>query len=265
MKERPVIFNGEMVRAILDGRKTQTRRVMKVQPEYPELGLRHIVDSTNSDDIGKYFWSQSDACGASKSRSKAFLCPFGQVGDRLWVRETFATLGNEDGCAIDWNENLVKGGGQEAARIYRASCEQKSGNYGLWSIPDIADWKPHTWNVQYEGSWVPSIHMPRWASRILLEITAVRVERLNDISEEDAKAEGVRAIGNNFGNGPAYCDYLLPNWDDAAEWYNHASDSFKSLWKSIYGAENWRANPWAWVIEFKRVRETICLSAPAPK
>lgn len=88
---------------------------------------------------------------------------------------------------------------------------------------------------------------------VLTLAVRVRVERLNDISEEDAKAEGVRAIENNFGNGPAYCDYLLPNLDDTAEWYNRASDSFKSLWKSIYGAESWRANPWVWVIEFRRV------------
>lgn len=254
MKERPVIFNGEMVRAILDGRKTQTRRVMKAQPESPGFGLRYISESLNNRDTGKYFWSQSDACGINKPRSKPFACPFGQVGDRLWVRETFATLGNEDGCAIDWDENLVKGGGQEAARVYRASCEQKSGNYGLWSIPDIADWKPHTWNVQYEGSWVPSIHMPRWASRILLEITAVRVEQLKDISQPDAIAEGgppshpsIDAVSRDYG---------FP--DFSRSW-------FAQTWQHIYGEESWNVNPWVWVIEFKRVRETICLSAPAPK
>jgi hypothetical protein len=101
--------------------------------------------------------------------------------------------------------------------------------------------------------WTPSIHMPRRASRILLEITAVRVERLNSISEEDAKAEGVRRTDNNFGNGPAYCDYLLPNLNDVAEWYNRASDSFISLWQSIYGPESWQHSPWVWVIEFKCV------------
>lgn len=88
MKERGMIFNGEMVRAILDGRKTQTRRIMKVQPEHSELGLRRVVESKNGIDDGKYFWSQSDATGL-KSRSKPFACPFGTVGDRIWVREAF--------------------------------------------------------------------------------------------------------------------------------------------------------------------------------
>ncbi|EQA5356141.1 hypothetical protein [Serratia marcescens] len=244
MKERPVIFNGEMVRAIIDGRKTQTRRIMAVQPESNQFGLLRITDSTKRSDIGKYHWAESNATGTHQ-RSALFSCPFGQVGDRLWVRETFAVLGNEDGCPIDWDGNLIKGDEKQAARIYKASCWQEPGNYGLWSIPDR--------DTQYEGTWRPSIHMPRWASRILLEITAVRVERLSDISVDDAKAEGVRALENNFGNGPAYCDYLLPNLDDTAEWYNRASDSFKSLWKSIYGAESWRANPWVWVIEFRRV------------
>ncbi|CUZ08633.1 Uncharacterised protein [Serratia marcescens] len=235
MKERPVIFNGEMVRAILDGRKTQTRRVIA------NVSLDNCIPLQKPTKTKDGIYTHvMDAPGNG-------LCPFGQIGDRLWVRETFAILGNEDGCPIDWDGNLIKGDEKHAARIYKASCWQEPGNYGLWSIPDR--------DTQYEGAWRPSIHMPRWASRITLEITAVRVERLNDISEEDAKAEGVRALENNFGNGPAYCDYLLPNLDDAAEWYNRASDSFKSLWKSIYGAESWRANPWVWVIEFKQVSE----------
>lgn len=234
MKERPVIFNGEMIRALLDGRKTQTRRVMKVQPtvipserEFGKPGNEIPFDAART---------------MVRNEEMRVACPYGLRGDRLWVRETFATLGNEDGCAIDWDENLVKGGGQEAARIYRASCEQKSGNYGLWSIPDIADWKPHTWNVQYEGSWVPSIHMPRWASRILLEITAVRVEQLKDISQPDAIAEGgppshpsIDAVSRDYG---------FP--DFSRSW-------FAQTWQHIYGEESWNANPWVWVIEFKRV------------
>lgn len=235
MKERSVIFNGEMVRAILDGRKTQTRRV--VTPHQ-----FHMIDVASR--VGECLPLES---GIEHENSQSYYrehCPFGQVGDRLWVRETFATLGNEDGCAIDWNENLVKGGGPEAARIYRASCEQKAGNYGLWSIPDIADWKPHTWNMQYEGTWVPSIHMPRWASRILLEITAVCVERLNDISQSDAIAEGgppshpsIDAVSRDYG---------FP--DFSRSW-------FAQTWQHIYGEESWSANPWVWVIEFKRVED----------
>ncbi len=213
MKERGMIFNAEMVRAILDGRKTQTRRPIRIEPS---SGVRT---------------SPFVKSGFEDGHGKMLSCPFGAVGDRIWVRETWAMLGNEDRCPIDWNDNVVKDGGHDAARIYRASCTQ--GDYGLWQIPDDADWKPHTDSMQYDGTWTPSIHMPRWASRITLEITDVRVERLNSISDTDANAEGVSA------------DPLSP-----------ARYVFGSLWQSIYGADNpqsWQANPWVWVIEFRRV------------
>ncbi|EPG4846611.1 TPA: hypothetical protein ACI6QB_002724 [Klebsiella quasipneumoniae] len=244
MKERGMIFNSEMVRAILDGRKTQTRRIMKVQPESNQLGLLLITDSTKRSDIGKYHWAESNATG-NHVRSKLFSSPFGAVGERIWVRETWATLGNEDGCYVDWEDNLCKGDERSAARIYRASCEQRPGDYGLWSIPDDAYWKPHTKEHKFEGAWRPSIHMPRWASRILLEITDVRVERLNAISEEDARAEGIIDGGCLNCGEPEPCGCANPEPD--------ATDAFAYLWQSIYGQDNWNANPWVWVIEFKRV------------
>ncbi|HBR0925248.1 TPA: hypothetical protein L9K48_004393 [Klebsiella quasipneumoniae subsp. quasipneumoniae] len=244
MKERGMIFNSEMVRAILDGRKTQTRRIMKVQPESNQLGLLLITDSTKHSDIGKYHWAESNATG-NHVRSKLFSSPFGAVGERIWVRETWATLGNEDGCYVDWEDNLCKGDERSAARIYRASCEQRPGDYGLWSIPDDAYWKPHTKEHKFEGAWRPSIHMPRWASRILLEITDVRVERLNAISEEDARAEGIIDGGCLNCGEPKPCGCANPVPD--------ATDAFAYLWQSIYGQENWNANPWVWVISFKRV------------
>ncbi|MDZ3013419.1 hypothetical protein [Klebsiella quasipneumoniae] len=244
MKERGMIFNSEMVRAILDGRKTQTRRIMKVQPESNQLGLLLITDSTKHSDIGKYHWAESNATG-NHVRSKLFSSPFGAVGERIWVRETWATLGNEDGCYVDWEDNLCKGDERSAARIYRASCKQRPGDYGLWSIPDDAYWKPHTKEHKFEGAWRPSIHMPRWASRILLEITDVRVERLNAISEEDARAEGIIDGGCLNCGEPEPCGCANPEPD--------ATDAFAYLWQSIYGQDNWNANPWVWVIEFKRV------------
>ncbi|HDY8750967.1 MULTISPECIES: hypothetical protein [Klebsiella pneumoniae complex] len=244
MKERGMIFNSEMVRAILDGRKTQTRRIMKVQPESNQLGLLLITDSTKHSDIGKYHWAESNATG-NHVRSKLFSSPFGAVGERIWVRETWATLGNEDGCYVDWEDNLCKGDERSAARIYRASCEQRPGDYGLWSIPDDAYWKPHTKEHKFEGAWRPSIHMPCWASRILLEITDVRVERLNAISEEDARAEGIIDGGCLNCGEPEPCGCANPEPD--------ATDAFAYLWQSIYGQDNWNANPWVWVIEFKRV------------
>ncbi|MWJ65561.1 hypothetical protein, partial [Escherichia coli] len=156
----------------------------------------------------------------------------------VWVREAWAILGNEDGCSVDWNDNLCRGDEKNAARIYRASCEQKPGDYGLWSIPDDADWKPHTVNEKFDGGWRPSIHMPRWASRILLEITDVRVERLRDMSEADAKAEG--ASPAMYKITPPEAVYRV---------------GFGDIWRSIYGQDNWLSNPWVWVIEFKRIQE----------
>ncbi|MFJ5452976.1 hypothetical protein ACIPT4_07975 [Pectobacterium jejuense] len=217
MKERGIIFNGEMVRATLSGQKTQTRRVVaNVSPDNC-LVLRkptktkngvytHVLDSPQHD-----------------------LCPFGKVGDRLWVRETFNGFWLDDDAIQE-----IKDGISKASEL----CDYRS------DYPDSS---------QPVGGWTPSIHMPRWASRILLEITEVRVERLNDISEEDAKAEGVRRVADNFGNGPAHCDYLMPDLNDVAEWFRFADDSFKSLWSSIYGTESLQANPWVWAITFKRI------------
>lgn len=208
MTERGMIFNGEMVRAILDGRKTQTRRIMKVQPESNQLGLLLITDSTKHSDIGKYHWAESNATG-NHVRSNLFLCPFGAAGDRIWVRETWARYN------IDQDSHDM---------AYRAT------------IPE--DWPE-------SGRWRPSIHMPRWASRITLEITDVRVERLNAISEEDARAEGIIDGGCLNCGEPEPCGCANPEPD--------ATDAFAYLWQSIYGQESWNANPWVWVISFKRV------------
>ncbi|WP_170312075.1 hypothetical protein [Kosakonia quasisacchari] len=236
-----MFFNDEMVRAILDGRKTQTRRLMKVQPESNQLGLLRIANSTKRNDIGKYHWAESNATG-THARSKLFSCPFGYVGDRIWVRETFSCIGNEDDHPVDAHGNLCSR--EDAQRIYRASAIQKPQNYGLWTSPDGFD---------FEGAWTPSIHMPRWASRITLEITGVRVERLNSISEQDALAEGIRRRDSTPVTDPAYCNYLAANLNDVQEWFDRPSDSFISLWQSIYGAESWQHSPWVWVIEFRRI------------
>ncbi|WP_332102292.1 hypothetical protein [Klebsiella variicola] len=227
MKERGMIFNAEMVRALLSGRKTQTRRIMKVQPESNQLGLLLITDSTKHSDIGKYHWAESNATG-NHVRSKLFSCPFGAVGDRIWVRETwssdFANYYPNDRVwyAADNNRQL--------------DIEVVDGVRGIYS--------PES-DVHVPFRWQPSIHMPRWASRILLEITDVRVERLNAISEEDARAEGIIDGGCLNCGEPEPCGCANPEPD--------ATDAFAYLWQSIYGQENWNANPWVWVIEFKRV------------
>ncbi|HHL1333982.1 TPA: hypothetical protein ACQ3B2_000359 [Klebsiella pneumoniae] len=197
MKERGMIFNGEMVRAILDGRKTQTRRPIKwKQTRFTEIGER--------EDGSKWPWSED----AEHACDFWHPCPFGAVGDRIWVRET-------------WN----KYGG---LLTYRADHD--------W----IDDMRKET---VCTAKWVPSIHMPRWASRILLEITDVRVERLNAISQEDAQAEGMELTGWR----PTYSD------PDSGGEVMTPYDNFAELWSSIYGDESWKANPWVWVISFKRV------------
>lgn len=237
MKERPVLFNGDMVRAIIDGRKTQTRRLV------PAWQLpKHYPDNTENP---RYNWMATaqrhhrwgygvfgeteEAC--AKELSEMAPCPFGSAGNRLWVRETFMDL---TGTGIEART------GQFEGYAYRADTPPGS-------LGDET-------RKEYKLKWTPSLHMPRKACRLVLEITNVRVERLNSISEEDALAEGIRRTDNNFGNGPAYCDYMLANLNDVAEWYNRPSDSFISLWQSIYGAESWQANPWVWVIEFRRVK-----------
>lgn len=228
IKERPILFSAPMVRAILEGRKTVTRRAVKIQPR-------------SKADIGSYGLGQPFIRNPNVTKPNP-ECPYGRPGDRLWVRETFALLGNEDGCCIDWQDNLVKGDERGAARIYRASCPP--GDYGLNQIPAKAEWKPDTEAMEYDGAWRPSIHMPRWASRILLEITDVRVERLQDITPEQVTAEGVSTRGEAMWGGQWWVDAPQQAIEDARK-------DFADLWTSTGG--DWNANPWVWVVEFKRV------------
>ena len=213
MKERGMIFNGEMVRAILDGRKTQTRRPIKwKQTRFTEIGER--------EDGSKWPWSED----AEHACDFWHPCPFGAVGDRIWVREAFRVHSR----ATD-----------VATLVYKAS-ERNSWTEQTRRVPVAVCNKPAT-----PEKWTPSLHMPRWASRILLEITDVRVERLNAISEEDARAEGIIDGGCLNCGEPEPCGCANPEPD--------ATDAFAYLWQSIYGQESWNANPWVWVIEFKRV------------
>lgn len=199
MKERPILFNADMVCAVLDGRKMQTRRVMKVQPH---AGVRN---------------SPFVKSGIEDGHGKELACPFGEVGDRLWVRETFRVHSR----ATD-----------VATLVYKAS-EQQSWTQQTHRVPIEKCNKPAV-----VDTWTPSIHMPRWASRITLEITSVRVERLNSMTEKDALAEG--CLGGHDS---------IPGYQYSATPHEH----FHHVWQSIYGADSWQANPWVWVIEFKRV------------
>lgn len=216
MTERGMIFNGEMVRAILDGRKTQTRRIVKSD----------CMDIGEKDDGTLWPWREHDNGG-----DYWYPCPFGEVGDRMWVRETWQAI-----------HDSVDEFGHVEERTYSPSIPQEKDRY--W----------HTVYAEHFGDenredrgfpWRPAIHMPRWASRITLEITSVRVERLDDISQEDAQAEGIIDGGCLNCGEPEPCGCVNPQPD--------ATDAFAYLWQSIYGQENWDANPWVWVIEFRRI------------
>ncbi|HHX7177139.1 TPA: hypothetical protein ACVG9H_001242 [Enterobacter hormaechei] len=226
MKERGMIFNGEMVRAILDGRKTQTRRIMKVQPSdgfHPthngyDLDLNaHWYTPGVVDKNGYLQPAKKDVFGVA-DENEGFTCPFGSVGDRIWVRETWAEAG----------------AGAPDLKLYRANYPEH--------VPTHYENVPPTDEIR----WTPSIHMPRCASRLTLEITGLRVERLNGISETDAEAEGIdmEALFDAQDCYDCIADHNMTGRPTA-------TGAFKYLWESIYGEEGWKSNPWVWVIEFK--------------
>lgn len=217
MKERGMIFNGEMVRAILDGRKTQTRRIIS------------NVGADNCIPLQKRTKTKDGIYTHVMDANIHWLCPFGKVGDRLWVRETWSDVNLEGAPAVAYRAD------DEVYDLMEdESLLDEDGAFN-YQDPRVSKYQFAAWYSDLisgvEGNWRPSIHMPRWASRILLEITDVRVERLNAITESDASAEGITDTG--FG------DLLV--------------DGYRYLWKSIYGDDSWQANPWVWVIEFKRI------------
>lgn len=205
MKERPILFSGEMVKAILAGTKTLTRRIMKwSEADKPIVHFLAPDGARVSQDTpGATPWPFAERDGSDWP----LRCPYGAPGDRLWVRETFAR--DVPGC--------------EGGISYRADHNDPRGD-----------------GPANPMRWTPAIYMPRALSRIDLEITAVRVERLQDISEKDVIAEGVGCAriqdGGKTGQGPLI-------------------DGFANLWDTINGERaSWESNPWVWVVGFKRVR-----------
>lgn len=238
MAERPILFSGRLVRAILEGRKSQTRRVIQPQPE--EATSDGLIGHPK---LAGYFAPHV----FGHCMAKLADCPYGRPGDRLWVRETWA-LGNP-----------LSDGSQSQRVAYRAD-----GRWGAWCgdgeggrlfLPHgyVAGHAPAASARDARGNWVglgafgdrwrPSIHMPRWASRIDLEVTGIRVERLADITEEDAKAEGVAE--------PAIAGRLYPS-GRAAPIRSYVR-AFADLWDGINAKRGfgWAANPWLWVVDFK--------------
>ena len=245
MTERPILFSAEMVRAILKGDKTQTRRKAPIRElkilQHPGDMLtwsvsfmKAIKGTLTSHSGGKFSDLQARSIIASQFN------PYGKPGDTLWVRETWGAVSPTDEpvplalgqCEIEYRADLPPG------------CTHGPG-----------EWPADARNDPEAPKWRPSIQMPRWASRITLRITGVRVERLQDIegqhpSESDAIAEGVRAIHHGDGDYyySAFRDVPHPkNWSDPA-------DAFREVWNSINGAGAWEANPWVWVLSFERVK-----------
>jgi hypothetical protein len=233
IKERPILFNAEMVRAILDGRKSQTRRVVKPQPSFP-FGVKQIVLVDDPWHNDAFVGTPAEGMMGDGPREKQFhcedyagnlvarfdaTCPYGQPGDRLWVKETWQHLHN-DGSPLerlhDWEKTPVH-------CFYRADESDPT------ALP-------------VSGKWRPSIHMPRWASRITLEITEVRAERVQQISEGDAKAEGC-------GLGCTVKSERFGRYMSAGQY------AFAELWNSINAKRGlgWEANPWVWVIGFRKL------------
>ena len=231
MTERPILFNGPMVRAILDGLKTQTRRVIKPQPPewIREFGFTAFTPKRAISGRGNY--------EDSGPAEKFFKLPYGVPGDRLWVRET-------------WRPEELENG-QDGIRF----CADK-GFQNIDNTKEAAD----KWLISYDNkkclySWRPSIHMPRWASRINLEITDVRVQKIQDISESDAQAEGIQSFTKDqkvFKYWP--CDPV--DGDMKCTWVDLPRsniEAFRCLWDSINldRGFGWDKNPYVWTIDFR--------------
>lgn len=205
VKERPILFSGDMVRAILEGRKSQTRRPVKPQP--PAIAAHKLDGHTD------------------------YKCRYGQPGDQLWVRETFQPLFTDG--VDDWRDTDYKTG-----KGYKVSYPATDGIQEFINLDD-----------EISTACTPSIHMPRWASRITLEITGIRVERLQEISADDAIAEGIERVSD------------APYW----AWKDYSCHgqllspimSYQTLWDSINAqrGQPWESNPWVWVIDFRRAEQ----------
>ncbi|TFW42093.1 hypothetical protein [Pseudomonas fluorescens] len=225
IKERPILFSAPMVRAILEGRKTVTRREIKTRMRSADTSFELHQQPDGS---WRPMHTFDESCMDNQGTEHPITCPYGQPGDRLWVRETWY---------CDHFE-VQKGPYLQPADMHDLDQSRQDGEL-VYAADSLAPYE------QEQPTWKPSIHMPRWASRILLEITDVRVERLQDITEDQARAEGVRL----------YTDHAeLGNWWHVEGIETYSADprkSFELLWSSVGG--DWAANPWVWVVEFKRV------------
>ncbi len=238
MKETPILFSDAMVRAILEGRKTQTRRIVKPQPipsecplRFPKPGKFYVLpDPLPTSNERKMVIAYCESPGTTRYMGqREFVADFSKykVGDRLWVREGVIQIGHER-TGRNGQYLWPKWDNHEAGKTWLDSC-----CHYTTDITDQAEWDRIT--AEPCGR-LNKMFMPRWASRITLEITGVKVERLNAISAADAEAEGVE-----WNRSPLRVGHTNP------------VSAFKSLWESINGKGSWAANPWVWAISFTRV------------
>lgn len=233
MRERPILFAAPMVRAILDGRKTQTRRVIK-----PPRDHEMPCDPLDESDIAELL----------------AVCPYGQPGDRLWVRETWGYRGSSwSSERPEVQRHHIHYRADDSRRDFTRARDDDSGLPTCRPPRPGEDYVRDYYNGyldRYWKAWRPSIHMPRWACRLVLEVTAVRVERLQAISETDAIAEGIERDPQHpelWQRGPLRRD-VRPT-----PWTGFPRLAFQALWEGLHGTAGWDANPWVWVVEFRAV------------
>jgi len=241
MKQRPIIFSTEMVRDILEGRKTQTRRIVKfnaVDTQYLE-GSEIAIEPRDVAERFQLFKNDPMFDGDEKIADRwsyqwNIKCPYGQPGDILYVRESCMWVMQEHAS------DLLEGSRNHTQWEYKASA--------------FDEWVKYA-KEKYNYKWTPSIHMPKAAARIWLQITEVRAERLQEISEKDSTAEGIENIMRAFDDlAPTYRNYTHNDKNDPwAVCADNAQQSFQTLWQSINGPDSWNKNPWVWVINFKRI------------
>lgn len=236
MKERPILFSGEMVRAILAGQKTQTRRIVK------SVGADNgVVFQKEGDQWIPYRSWDGESTQDRNGAETPVECPYGIPGDRLWVKETWQQF--------FWDELPEARRDTPRGTMGIPASPERYSLVGYRADGELLSQDSDEGPAGQPANWRPSIYMPRWASRILLEVVSVRLERLQEISEEDALAEGVNAPNPCGGCGQrrwSNCLGCLHTWAATP------IEAYRDLWESINGKGSWDRNPWVWVIEFRR-------------
>lgn len=238
MAERPIVFSGPMVRALLARRKTQTRRLVKGGPV-------NVVPFIGQDNLPTHEFGL--CLTHERVINKHVRCPFGVPGDNLWVKETWSDVNLEGGPGIAYRadghvadlmdvEDLLNPDGSFNYDDPILAFGANGLRFDIWSADLISG---------AEGNWRSSLHQPRWLSRLRLAVTSIRVERVQDISAEDAKSEGL------------LWDPVLEAWTavDQPSWprFTDPARAYAGLWNDLHGADSWNANPWVWVVTFEVV------------